>query len=66
MADEMTMQAIADQLGCSRQNIDQVIKKVFAKIRRRLRSMQINSYADLSISDALVDGIRAGNRPRTD
>jgi transcriptional regulator len=63
MADEMTQQEIADQLGCSRQNIEQIIRRAFMRVRKRLRAMGITGYSDLSIGDYLVDGLRSGKRP---
>lgn len=58
MADEMTLQEIADQIGCSRQRVEQIIKRAFMKVRKRLRAMGVTGYSDLSIGDYLVDGLR--------
>lgn len=64
MADEMTHQQIADQLGCSRQNVEQIIRRAFMRVRKRLRAMGVAGYSDLSISDYFSDVLRSGHRPR--
>lgn len=37
MADEQTLQAIADQLGLSRQRIEQILKRAFMKMRKKTK-----------------------------
>lgn len=66
MADEMSLQEIADVLGCSRQNVEQRLRKIFRKFQKRLRLKGIYQYSDIALGDAVVDGLRAGNRPRND
>lgn len=63
MSDEMTLQEIADQIGCSRQNVEQILRRSFMRLRKRLRALGITGYSDLSIGDYLADGLRSGKRP---
>lgn len=66
MADEMSLQQIADVLGCSRQNVEEKLRGIFRKFKNKLKSKGIYQYSDIAISDAVVEGLRAGNRPRND
>jgi len=66
MADEMTLQAIADYSNVSREAIRQEINAILKKVKNRLELMQIFNYSDIGMVDAIVDGLRAGNRPRND
>lgn len=60
----MTLQEIADQLGCSRQNIEQKIRGIFRRFKKALKSKGIYQYSDISINSIVSDGLRAGKRPR--
>jgi DNA-directed RNA polymerase sigma subunit (sigma70/sigma32) len=64
MADEMTLQAIADQMGFSRQRAEQIIRGALGKFKRAMYKRGITEFAHLSIDDVPVAGVRSGKRPR--
>jgi len=66
MADEMNMQEIGDCMDLTRERVRQIIKATLSKVKRRLRLRGITQYSDIALGDAIVEGIRAGNRPRND
>lgn len=63
MADEMTLQEIADQFDCSRQNIEQILRGIFRKVRRKLRNRGIHTYSDIAVEGLIGEAIRTEKRP---
>lgn len=63
MADEMTLQEIADEMKISRERVRQIIERAFIRIRKRLRAMGVNGYSDISIEEALSQAFKSGKRP---
>jgi DNA-directed RNA polymerase sigma subunit (sigma70/sigma32) len=57
--DEMSLQQIGDQLGLSRQRVEQIIRATMMKVKKRLASRGINNYDDISIAEFFTQGLRA-------
>lgn len=50
-SDGMTMQEIAIELGITRQRVDQIQRKAFAKMKRKLASYGIYQYSDICVGE---------------
>ena len=64
MADGMTMQAIADQMGFSCQRVEQIIRGALGKFKRALYKRGITDYSQISVERLISDGLRSGKRPK--
>lgn len=64
MDDGMTLQEIGDAMGISRQAVDQLLNRAFAKLRRRLAARGIMALDDILMNEHIIPALRAGNRPR--
>ncbi len=59
MAEEMSSQEIAKELGVSRVYVDTIIKKALEKVRKRLTNLRIYEYSDISIEGEMRDLLTA-------